>query len=91
MPSGELIGLLYIVGFIMVAAGILILIISLTSYRRFGKEERRGEVGGVILIGPIPIVFGSSRRIMRLMLLISLIFIVMILLTILLPQLHIEI
>jgi uncharacterized protein (TIGR00304 family) len=25
-------------------------------------EQKKGEVGGVVLIGPIPIVFGSSNR-----------------------------
>ena len=79
MPNPELVNLLYSVGFILVIFGILILAMNILLQRKEG--ERKSEVGGVILIGPFPIVFGTSRRMMKIMLLITFIFIAIILLT----------
>ncbi|BBG25373.1 TIGR00304 family membrane protein [Sulfuracidifex tepidarius] len=35
------------------------------SEREEEEQERKSEFGGVIFIGPIPIVFGSSKRISK--------------------------
>jgi len=56
-------------GILMLFAGLVLLSLSLSfaasreesaGQRCAGPEERR-EFGGVVLIGPIPIVFGSAR------------------------------
>jgi uncharacterized protein (TIGR00304 family) len=50
----KLIGL----GFALILAGVaLVFLVTLAAVARSGG---RGEVGGVVLIGPFPIVFGSS-------------------------------
>ncbi len=52
---------LQLLGLIMLCAGVLLVILSLLLPPRAGRREA-GEtsVGGIILIGPIPIVFGRN-------------------------------
>ena len=47
------------VGFIISLIGLLLIVLSLISGER---EEERVEGGGVLIVGPLPIVFGSSRK-----------------------------
>ncbi len=48
-----------LVGFIISLIGLLLIVLSLIPGER---EENRVEGGGVLIVGPFPIVFGSSRR-----------------------------
>ena len=49
------------IGLVLVAAGLGILAVSALTKRK--KEEgTRVQGGGVVLIGPIPIIFGSDAR-----------------------------
>jgi len=48
----------FIIGLILVVIGIILIILS--SMRMLGRGK--GETAGVILIGPIPIIWGSSRK-----------------------------
>ncbi len=49
------------IGLVVVLAGLGILVASMFSNRK--KEEgTRVQGGGVVLIGPIPIIFGSDAR-----------------------------
>jgi uncharacterized protein (TIGR00304 family) len=47
------------VGFIISLIGLLLIVLSLISGER---EEERVEGGGILIVGPLPIVFGSSRK-----------------------------
>lgn len=59
MGSGEsLIGL----GFLLIIIGVFILFIGMIASVFSGGGEGKTEYGGVIIIGPIPIVFGSNSR-----------------------------
>lgn len=78
MANTELVSLLYWVGFILTVAGMVILAVNMLFQK---KRQGRSGFGGVILIGPFPIVFGTSRRMMKIMLVIALVFIAVILLT----------
>ncbi|MCE4625042.1 MAG: DUF131 domain-containing protein [Desulfurococcales archaeon] len=50
-------------GFIVVMLGVFLIIVGVILAAMHGGEGKgEGEVGGVIIIGPIPIVFGSSGR-----------------------------
>lgn len=51
------------IGFLLIATGFLLVIISIiqTAMQSSPGESNTG-FGGVILIGPIPIVFGSSPQ-----------------------------
>jgi uncharacterized protein (TIGR00304 family) len=46
-------------GFIISLIGLLLIVLSLISGEREGE---RVEGGGVLIVGPLPIVFGSSRK-----------------------------
>jgi len=83
MPEVGVASLLYLIGFVIMILGMLILVIGSLSG---GRETRRGEVGGIILIGPFPIIFGSSSRIMRIMMFASIILVVIVILTAILPH-----
>lgn len=68
--------LLIIVGIIMFFVGaIMIIASSVRGYRRRGRF--RG--GGLIMLGPIPIIFGSDKESVRLLILLSIILIVVML------------
>lgn len=84
MPTLELASLLYIAGFAFILIGIIILAMNM-FFRKKGKHK--GEVGGVILIGPFPIIFGTSSRMMKVMLIIAFAFVAIILFMTLLPYL----
>jgi len=83
MPEIELARLLYLAGFALILVGIVVLIVNTFFYK---KEAKRGEIGGVIFIGPFPIIFGTSRRMVKIMLITVFAFVVVILLALLLPQ-----
>jgi uncharacterized protein (TIGR00304 family) len=50
---------LVIIGIFLIMMGIFLLLVS---FIRAGGEGR-AEAGGVVIIGPVPIVFGTSQRI----------------------------
>jgi uncharacterized protein (TIGR00304 family) len=50
---------LVIIGIFLIMIGIFLLLLSLIRAGREGKAE----AGGVVIIGPVPIVFGSSQRV----------------------------
>ncbi|MDT7900949.1 MAG: DUF131 domain-containing protein [Acidianus sp.] len=64
--------LLIMLGFLIVFLGILY---EALKPREEG-EEKETQAGGIILIGPIPIIFGSSKKIEKWMLIIALVIVV---------------
>ncbi len=48
---------LILLGIVLIILGMFILMLSL-----WRAGERRGEAGGVVIVGPVPIVFGTSQR-----------------------------
>lgn len=81
MASVLWVPLLFVSAFIIMAIGMLL--ISISALSRYRGQERRieknTEVGGVIVLGPIPIAFGTSRRIVKSLLIISIIFFIVVL------------
>jgi uncharacterized protein (TIGR00304 family) len=65
---------LYSVGTILAFAGTLIIIIT-TALILLSRNKKTGRVrgGGAIIIGPIPIVFGTDKESLRTVLLLSII------------------
>ncbi len=51
------------------------------------ETKRRIEAGGVIIIGPIPIVFGTSKRIVKSLLILSIILMILAIALIVIPLL----
>lgn len=63
---------LYDTGFTLVFAGIIILVISTALlFISETKSKRRVKGAGVIIIGPFPIIFGTDKQSIRLILLLS--------------------
>ncbi len=61
-------------GFFLVFLGIVVIICSVLYMAiKTGKDEANIEAGGVIFIGPIPIIWGSSKEMTKLMLVIGVI------------------
>jgi len=81
-------GIFAFLGFILIFLGVIIYLFSFNYYQnqyieyldkenlhdRSNKKSIKG--GGVILIGPIPIIFGSSKKIALIMMIIAIILII---------------
>ncbi|MET1159809.1 MAG: DUF131 domain-containing protein [Thermoprotei archaeon] len=65
----ELTILLFLIAFIVIIIGVLL--IFLNALR--GSREARVEGGGVVVIGPIPIVLATSKRAAELLLILAII------------------
>jgi uncharacterized protein (TIGR00304 family) len=65
-------GILFAAGIALVFVGILIIILTvlLLSIRSAGKGKVKG--GGAVIIGPIPIIFGTDKKSLKTVLLLSL-------------------
>ena len=64
-------GVLYLAGIALILVGIIIIIAAVLSLsvRSSGKNKIRG--GGAVIIGPIPIIFGTDRKSLKTILLLS--------------------
>jgi len=60
------------VGIVLILAGVVIIAVAvfLLSVRGAGKGKVRG--GGAVIIGPIPIIFGTDKKSLKTVLLMSL-------------------
>ena len=67
--------ILMFIGFFMITLG-MILPSSQEDYKKPETEENNVEYSGIIMIGPIPIVFGNSPGLMVLSVLIAILMIV---------------
>ncbi|QIW25023.1 DUF131 domain-containing protein [Sulfolobus sp. S-194] len=91
--------LLFAIGLTAIFLGLVLVIVDFflevmkNEKRRAEEEEnkqgeQRSEYGGVIFIGPIPIVFGSNKKIAKTMLILGIIiFIILLVLTIVITYL----
>jgi len=61
---------LYSFGTILSFAGVLVIIVAFILLAR-GKKTGRAKGGGAIIIGPVPIVFGTDKESLRTILLLS--------------------
>ena len=62
--------ILFAVGFTLIILGSIMLLLTFTS--QFRGTVGRVNIGGVIFVGPFPIIFGSDRRFLRMMVVVSL-------------------
>jgi uncharacterized protein (TIGR00304 family) len=65
----------YLLGFALVVVGLLVVVVSLIFMsRRRSPSERKTDVrgAGVIMIGPIPIIFGTDKKSVKEVLLLAL-------------------
>jgi len=75
--------LLFAIGLTMIFLGLVVITLGLLvemmrkRNEETKSEEQKTEYGGVIFIGPIPIVFGSNKKIAKTMLIIGVIIFVL--------------
>ena len=76
--------LLSSVGFALIIVGILIIIFAvlLLSIRSAGKSQGRIKDGGAVIIGPVPIIFGTDKKSLKTVLLLSIVLTVLVLIVI---------
>jgi uncharacterized protein (TIGR00304 family) len=64
-------------GFALILAGIaIVVLVFLLSFRSAGKGKVKA--GGAVIIGPVPIVFGTDRKSLKTVLLLSVILTVLV-------------
>jgi|BEDMetMinimDraft_2_1075160.scaffolds.fasta_scaffold00851_6 Protein of unknown function DUF131. len=80
--------LLFIIPFIVIIVGIILIFLSIFRSLEKKKDEEEGkkEAGAFILIGPIPIVISSSKRLGYIMVIAGIILTVLAILLFLLSQ-----
>ncbi|MEM2376227.1 MAG: DUF131 domain-containing protein [Sulfolobales archaeon] len=74
--------LLMAIGIVLIFFGSFLIfldVIRRTSSNEFRESEKKVDVGGAIIVGPIPIVFGSNKSITKAMLLLAIILTVLVL------------
>jgi uncharacterized protein (TIGR00304 family) len=78
------------VGIVLVLAGVVIIAVAvfLLSVRGAGKGKVRG--GGAVIIGPIPIIFGTDKKSLRTILVLSLVLTVLLLVVIIVQYLSLR-
>jgi uncharacterized protein (TIGR00304 family) len=78
-------GLFYAVGVALIVLGVLVILFAVFQHSgptdENGQEVKGGHVegGGVVIIGPIPIVFGSDKKTVKSLLVLSIVLTVLVL------------
>jgi uncharacterized protein (TIGR00304 family) len=65
-------GALYALGIALVFVGVLIIIVAVILLFISGAKKGNVKGGGAIIIGPIPIIFGTDEKSLKIVLLLSL-------------------
>jgi uncharacterized protein (TIGR00304 family) len=63
---------LYALGIALIFVGVLIIVIAVILLSISGAKKGKVKGGGAILIGPIPIIFGTDKKSLKTVLLLSL-------------------
>jgi uncharacterized protein (TIGR00304 family) len=92
MDVASIISLAIVLSIILAFLGIILIMIDVARGRR-GKEKRDGqegeekkaEVGGVVLIGPVPIIFGNDPSVIKWAVILTIIIVVLFVILALLP------
>jgi uncharacterized protein (TIGR00304 family) len=73
--------LLWDIGFTLVFVGFAIVFIAVVLFFLKGFKSKGGKVrgGGVVIIGPIPIIFGTDKESVKIILVLSIILIALLL------------
>ncbi|MGD0644553.1 MAG: DUF131 domain-containing protein [Candidatus Bathyarchaeia archaeon] len=53
---------LYALGIALVATGIIIIVLSIILVSMRGAAKGKVKAAGIIMIGPIPIIFGTDKK-----------------------------
>ena len=80
--------ILYALGIILIAIGIVTIVLAVLRSRSTSEDTKETvKAGGVIMIGPIPIIFGTDKKSVKTILLLSIALTVIVLITIIVSYL----
>ncbi len=65
-------GTLYALGVVLIFVGVLIIVIAVILLSISGAKKGEVKGGGAIIIGPVPIIFGTDKKSLKTVLLLSL-------------------
>ena len=65
-------GALYALGVVLIFVGVLIIVIAVILLSISGAEKGEVKGGGAIIIGPVPVIFGTDKKSLKTVLLLSL-------------------
>ncbi len=65
-------GTLFAVGFVLIFVGVLVVVIAVLLLSIKGAKSGKVRAGGAVIIGPIPIIFGTDKKSLKTVLLLSL-------------------
>ena len=65
-------GTLYALGVVLIFVGVLIIVIAVILLSIPGAKKGKVKGGGAIIIGPVPIIFGTDKKSLKTVLLLSL-------------------
>jgi uncharacterized protein (TIGR00304 family) len=92
MDVASIISLAIVLSIILAFLGIILIMIdvarsSRSKEKRDGQEgeEKKAEVGGVVLIGPVPIIFGNDPSVIKWAVILTIIIVVLFVILALLP------
>ena len=63
--------ILYLLGASLVLIGIFILLLATVLMTTFRNKKNHAKTAGVVIIGPIPVIFGSDRQSVKTILVLS--------------------
>jgi uncharacterized protein (TIGR00304 family) len=63
---------LYTLGIALIFVGVLIIVIAVILLSVSGSGKGKVKGGGVVMIGPVPIIFGTDKKSLKTVLLLSL-------------------
>jgi uncharacterized protein (TIGR00304 family) len=52
----------YGLGFVLIVAGIMVIVAAIILVSKGSAKKRRVHGAGIIMIGPIPIIFGTDKK-----------------------------
>lgn len=79
--------LLYALGGALIIVGVLVIVLAMIKRPSSKGSSTEVKGGGVVIIGPVPIVFGSDKKTVRTLLVLSIVLTVLVLVTLLVSYL----
>jgi uncharacterized protein (TIGR00304 family) len=64
-------GVLYALGIALILVGVLIIVIAVLLISVLGAKKGKIRGGGAVIIGPVPIIFGTDKKSLKTVLLLS--------------------
>jgi uncharacterized protein (TIGR00304 family) len=65
-------GVLFVLGMALIFVGMLIIVLAVLLLSVLGAKKGKIRGGGAVIIGPVPIIFGTDKKSLKTVLLLSL-------------------